>query len=115
MAGERQEYEVPGLCRGIDFHLMQERIYSRPFKFGPADRAMLDVPTKGVRDIQPAKEFRHLIMLTMLGPGKEVPVVAHQCIAENSQRSTFSLLSPSEFLTCFTAMLSQEFRELLIP
>jgi hypothetical protein len=37
-------------------------------------------------DGQPAKELRHLLVLTLLGPKHEVPMVAHQRVAHDPQR-----------------------------
>ena len=69
-----------------------KRLESSLVDVSHTDGAVMDVPTKRVGDGQPAKEFGHLLMLTLLGPDDKVPVVAHQRVAEDSKRNTLESL-----------------------
>jgi hypothetical protein len=51
-------------------------------------RAMMGMIALRMGDSQPAEEIGNLRVLALLRPDDEVPMVAHQCIAENPQRHT---------------------------
>ena len=53
-----------------------------------AGRAVMGVPALRVGDGEPAEEFGDLLVLPLPRPDDEVPMVAHQRVAEDSQRNS---------------------------
>ena len=57
----------------------------------------MGVPTLGMREREPTKEFGDLAVLTLPGPNDEVPMVGHHRIAENPQWHAFIRLHQQLF------------------
>ena len=62
-----------------------------------AKRAVMGMPTHGVRDGQPTKELGDFVILPPLGPDDKMPVVSHQGVGQDSQRHPFEDLGEDPF------------------
>src|SRR5688500_10390714 len=48
---------------------------------------VMGMPTLRMGQREPAEEFGHLGILSLLGPDRKMPVIAHHNVAQNAQRN----------------------------
>ena len=82
---QRVPLDVPQHGRQVVVAGDRERLEAALINVAHAGGAVMGVEPLRMRDRQPAKELRNLLVPTAAGPDDEMPVVAHQHVGQNPQ------------------------------